>query len=140
MLSLKDALEQEARSATPHEGKLSSATTYLECYFTNAKVFKVDEVLTPTTKCECSCTHHPCCSKKGWTLANEEIDGNRVDAANEGKCCSLCTNHPGCTSWTFDGVFKTCSLRSGKPSWVERAAYPHEVAGTKSGGEQCIGQ
>jgi hypothetical protein len=126
----------------------SQATTYLQCYFNTAKAFNLADRLKPDAPCECKCTAHPCCWSVGYTLKNEELHGNRkgVDSAQE--CCNHCTNHPQCTSWVYwpGTFFDQCVLHQGTPAWQAKAMrhtqfgneIPPPVAGTRSGGAQCI--
>lgn len=73
--------------------------------------------------CTCTCNKHPaCCSKKNKLLANTSIMGNKFDQVQtKQECCNLCTNHPQCTSWTWDSL-KVCALKAGEPQMIENTA------------------
>jgi hypothetical protein len=52
--------------------------------------------------CQCVCSKHSCCAKKGVTLDNDVLLGNQYDHVPDlGECCSKCTNNPLCSSWEF---------------------------------------
>ena len=112
----------------------TKALTYLQCLFTSAELFSA-ETPKKSDSCVCTCTEHPCCSTKGWALANPELEGNHFAMDKKEQCCNACTNHPNCSAWTFDAATKVCSLHGGRPDWVRAAA--SSSTGTRSQGGSC---
>jgi hypothetical protein len=129
------ALPQDGTWTFAEGSGTTKAITDLQCYFSSAEIFRVVDEPKQGTSCVCTCSEHPCCSTKGWTLSNAELEGNHMKLTNKEQCCNMCTNHPNCTAWTFDSDTGTCSLRGGEPQWVRRDG--NSWTGTRSQGGAC---
>merc|ERR1712216_250966 len=86
-------------------------------------------------QCFCTCSQHPpCTSVEGKTLNNVAIRGNTWSfVSKQQHCCNMCTNHPACGSYTFDGAANTCTLYEGSPDYADAAAPSTTWSGCQSG-------
>jgi hypothetical protein len=142
-----DALECNAKNlmrtiSVVHNKKYQSLEGKFHCHVEDTdKIITYNKHTIPMGRkeCVCRCNKHPvACHFKDMVLQNSYLKGNILQGIdNIGACSNLCSHHPECGSWQYDGT-KTCTLMAGEPVYADNTnALVTTWAGAASGQNGC---